>query len=273
MSRGTYYNENDPFTATWLEELIAAGAISSGWVDQRSIADVQPEDLERFDRCHFFAGIGGWDLALRIAGWPAQQPVWTGSPPCQPYSVAGERKGDTDPRNLWPEFRRLIEARRPPVVFGEQSANASRWLAGVRGDLGALDYAMGAIPLEATLVGADHRRERYYFVADTDRVYADRSGPASGNARFIRPAPPKLSRRQDLGGEAFHGGQRVETTIGPIKIGPHMDIVAHGVPGNVALLRGAGNAIVPALGAKFIQGYVKARQGADAGGRRALDEG
>lgn len=260
MTRGRYYNENDPFTATWLEELIADGAIPSGWVDQRSIAEVEPDDLDGFTQCHFFCGIAGWPLALRMAQWPEDQEVWTGSPPCQPYSVAGRRKGDADPRNLWPDFRRLIAARRPPVVFGEQSANAPGWLVTVRDDLGAMDYAVGAMPLQATLVGADHRRERFYFVADADRFNGDRGRSDPGDVRIKRPQTATISGGEGAGGEHFRASQRMETDLGTIAIGHGMDLVAHGFPGSVALLRGAGNAIVPPLAAEFISAYVEARQ-------------
>ncbi len=65
-----YYNENDKFAAKWLENLILCGLIPHGVVDMRSIADVKAEDLQNFTQCHFFAGIGGWPLAFRIAGWP-----------------------------------------------------------------------------------------------------------------------------------------------------------------------------------------------------------
>ena len=76
-----YYNENDPFVAAWLRELIADGLIAKGEVDERSITDVRPGDLAGYDQCHFFAGIGGWSLALRLAGWPDDRPVGTGSCP------------------------------------------------------------------------------------------------------------------------------------------------------------------------------------------------
>ena len=66
-----YYNENDSNAAAWLRELIADGLISDGDVDERTIEDVRPDDLMGFTRCHFFAGIGGWDYALRLAGWPS----------------------------------------------------------------------------------------------------------------------------------------------------------------------------------------------------------
>ena len=163
-----YYNEIDPYAAAWLRNLIAAGHIADGVVDERSIADVSPADLAGFAQCHFFAGIGGWPYALRLAGWPDDQPVWTGSCPCQPFSVAGKQRGFDDERHLWPEFRRLIAERRPPVVFGEQVAAAAAWLAGVRGDLEALGYAVGCQTIEAASVGAPHKRDRAWFVADAD---------------------------------------------------------------------------------------------------------
>ena len=53
-----YYNEIDPFAAQWLRELINAGAIASGEVDERSIEDVTADDLAGFCQHHFFAGIG-----------------------------------------------------------------------------------------------------------------------------------------------------------------------------------------------------------------------
>ena len=132
-----YYNENDPYAAQWLRNLMAAGHIPEGCVDTRSIVDVQPEDLAVFTQCHFFAGIGGWPLALRLAGWPVDKPVWTGSCPCQPFSVAGKRKGNSDERHLWPEFLRLIATCNPATVFGEQvaSKDGREWLSGVRNDL------------------------------------------------------------------------------------------------------------------------------------------
>ncbi len=58
-----YYNENDPFMAAWLKELMLEGMISKGDVDERSITEVTPKDLEGYVRCHFFAGIGVWDYA------------------------------------------------------------------------------------------------------------------------------------------------------------------------------------------------------------------
>lgn len=132
-----YYNEFDPRTAAWLRELIAQGHIPDGDVDERSITEVTAGDLRGYTQCHFFAGIGGWSYALRLAGWPSDRPVWTGSCPCQPFSVAGRGKGFEDERHLWPEFRRLIAACKPATVFGEQVASKAgrEWLSGVFLDL------------------------------------------------------------------------------------------------------------------------------------------
>ena len=68
MRATAYYNEIDPFAAQWLRNLIAAGHIAPGEVDERSIEDVTPDDLRGFTQCHFFAGIGVWSHSLRRVG-------------------------------------------------------------------------------------------------------------------------------------------------------------------------------------------------------------
>ena len=164
-----YYNEYDPKTAAWLRELIKVGAIPDGHVDERSIAEVSPDDLRGFTQCHFFAGIGGWSLALQLAGWSSERPVWTGSCPCQPFSAAGKGLGAADERHLWPVFFELIRQCRPEHVFGEQVASAigHGWLDGVSADLEAEGYACGATVLGAHSVGAPHIRQRLYWVASS----------------------------------------------------------------------------------------------------------
>ena len=89
-----YYNEIDRYCCDWLSNLIDAGHITPGKIDDRSIEEVSARDVAEYERIHFFAGIGGWELALRISGWQGR--VWTGSCPCQPLSSAGQRKGHVD---------------------------------------------------------------------------------------------------------------------------------------------------------------------------------
>ncbi|HEM6735081.1 TPA: DNA cytosine methyltransferase [Citrobacter amalonaticus] len=169
MTPAGYYNEIDPFAAQWLRNLIAGGHIAPGEVDERSIEDVTPDDLRGFTQCHFFAGIGVWSHSLRLAGWPDDRPVWTGSCPCQPFSAAGKGDGVADERHLWPHFFHLISERRPQHVFGEQvaSGNANAWFDLVQADLEGMGYAFVLVPFTSAGIGAPHIRERAYWVAES----------------------------------------------------------------------------------------------------------
>jgi DNA (cytosine-5)-methyltransferase 1 len=163
-----YYNEIDPFAAEWLRQLIKKGLIADGIVDERSIVDVESEDLGEFTQCHFFAGIGGWSRALRLASWPDSRPVWTGSPPCQPFSNAGKQLGVFDERHLTPAWLDLIRARKPIVIFGEQVAAAVKkdfWLDDLQDALEREGYATGEIILPACGIGAPHLRQRLWIIA------------------------------------------------------------------------------------------------------------
>ena len=184
-NKWAYYNDNDPFVCEWARNLIRAGLVPDGEVDERSITEVCADDLKGFLQCHFFCGILGWSLALRLAGWPEDRPVWTGSCPCQPLSSAGQRKGHADERHLWPAFHDLIAERRPATILGEQvaSKDGREWFSGVRADLEALGYACGAADLCAAGVGAPHIRQRLWWVADAD---GGGSGTKRGNDGKVR---------------------------------------------------------------------------------------
>jgi DNA (cytosine-5)-methyltransferase 1 len=163
-----FYNENDPWAAAWLRGLSDAGSITKGTVCDETIEKLSGSDLHGFERVHFFAGIGGWDYALRLAGWPEGREVWTGSCPCQPFSAAGKQRAESDARHLWPDMRRLIGECRPGTLFGEQVASklGREWLARVFDDLEVLGYRVAGADLCAASVGAPHIRQRLYWVAD-----------------------------------------------------------------------------------------------------------
>lgn len=167
-----YYNEFDKKAAAWIRELIADRLIPKGEVDERSITDVRAGDLRGFVQCHFFAGIAGWSLALRLAGWPEDRPIWSGSCPCQPFSCAGKGKGTADERHLWPVFAKLIGECKPPVVVGEQVASkAGRdWLAGVFADLEGMGYQRAGADLCSAGVGAPNIRQRLFWMAQSAGV-------------------------------------------------------------------------------------------------------
>lgn len=239
-----YYNEFDPHAAAWLRELINQKLIPAGDVDTRSIADVIPSDLHGYTQCHFFAGIGGWSLALQISGWPDDRPVWTGSCPCQPFSVAGEGKGTADERHLWPVFFDLIRECRPERVFGEQVANAigKGWLDGISTDLESEDYACGAAVLGAHSVGAPHLRQRLYWGCVAYAEWHEQSR--------------KKSRIRKTG--------RVGRVVEPFPWDEHWEsalrrfrALGDGLPRSVAFTDGARNAIVPQVGAEFVKAFLE----------------
>jgi DNA (cytosine-5)-methyltransferase 1 len=280
-----YYNEHDAPTAAWLRALIAAGLIADGEVDERSIVDVRPADVRGFRQCHFFAGIGGWSYALRLAGWADDRPVWTGSCPCQPFSVAGKGAGTDDPRDLWPTWRGLIAQCQPSTIFGEQvaSSDGMYWLDRVFVDLEAQDYAVGSADLCAAGTSAPHLRQRLYFVADArrerrqqdaagasrdetphgrqpDSYYLVASADESDRARmadthgsngFWRSVPLQvgwnaIEKQIERGGRRYRALWRVK---------PGLSLLAYGVPARMGRLRGYGNAIVPQVAAAFIGAY------------------
>lgn len=192
MPAYAYYNEFDPYAAQWLRNLISAGHIAPGGVDERSIEDVRPSDLAGYTQCHFFAGIGVRSYALRRAGFPDNARVWTGSCPCQPFSAAGKGAGFADERHLWPAFHWLIEQCRPRLVLGEQVASKDglAWLDLVHADMEGSGYAVGALDTCAAGVGAPHIRQRLYWVAHRDGCTGTqgredfRGGIAGGHAHL-----------------------------------------------------------------------------------------
>jgi DNA (cytosine-5)-methyltransferase 1 len=281
-----YYNEFDPYAAQWLRNLIAAGHIAPGDVDERSIIEVQPDDLRHYTQCHFFAGIGGWSHALRLAGWPDDKPVWTGSCPCQPFSQAGKGNGMSDERHLWPSWFHLISQCQPSIIFGEQVDAAIRhgWLDLVSTDLEAIGYAFGATGLPAASVGAPHIRQRLWFVGESDR---DGSFPRCGTPTSAGQRCTTVSTGGNVGvpvGDANNEGlQRWGGTVGnsvgtlgylaarsatrpwdelewiacsdgktrPTQSG--IFPLANGISGRVGRLRAYGNAIVPQVAAEWIK--------------------
>lgn len=249
-----YYNEIDPYAAQWLRNLIAAGHIAPGEVDERSLLDVCPDDLAGFTQCHFFAGIGVWSYALRQGGWPDSRPVWTGSCPCQPFSVAGVGSGFDDERHLWPFWFHLIEQCRPQVVFGEQVASKDglSWLDLVHTDMEATGYAFAAFDLCAAGVGAPHARQRLYFVADADPDSLGLEAHTDESKVCIPPVVREVSgRSSEMGSSAIWLGSR-PTGARPMAVG-------NGSAAELGRLRAYGNAIVPQVAEQMIAAYLECR--------------
>lgn len=257
-----YYNENDKRLASVLQAAMDAGEIMPGFIDTRSIWDVQPHDLIGYHQHHFFAGIGIWSYALRQAGWPDDLPVWTGSCPCQPFSSAGKGKGFDDERHLWPAWQWLIEQLRPGAIFGEQVADAGglAWLDLVQTDLEGTGYAIGALDLCAAGFGAPHQRQRTYFAADTH--------DAKRRAAFARwyfanrPAPRWEESNGDPAARRETNGFWRDCTWTDrsdgrlVGLEPGVAPVAYVDPASMVSLHGCGNAIVAEQAIEFITAYI-----------------
>jgi DNA (cytosine-5)-methyltransferase 1 len=256
-----YYNEIDPFAAEWLRQLIKAGQIAPGVVDERSIVDVKPEDLREFTQCHFFAGIGTWSYALRLAGWPDDRSVWTGSPPCQPFSTAGNQLGKDDERHLAPHWLKLVSESHPTVLFGEQVAAAINhgWFDDLQSHLEAEDYACGMVVLPACGVGAPHIRQRQWIVAE--RLANDSGQGLQG----CIGGGPSVEERQSGGysGECGGVGHWEDADWLYCRDGKWRPVepgtfpLAHGAPARMGRLRGYGNGIVAQVAQEIIESYLQ----------------
>jgi len=174
-----------------------------------------------------FSGIGGFDLAAEWMGWgnkfhcewnefgqkvlnyywPDAEcftditksdftkyanriDILTGGFPCQPYSMAGKRKGKEDERHLWPEMLRAIKEIQPRWVVGENVFGLVNWSGGlvfheVQTDLEAAGYEVWPYVLPAVSVNAPHRRDRIWFVAYS-RHNSKRKAGSCTNDEVIR---------------------------------------------------------------------------------------
>lgn len=243
-----YYNDSEPYVCAWLRNLIAAGHIAAGDVDERSIADVAADDLRGYTQCHFFAGIGGWSLALRLAGWTDDRPVWTGSCPCQPFSAAGAQRGSDDDRHLWPAFFRLIKECRPPIVFGEQIAGPAgyAWLDHVCADLEGIDYAAAAADLPAGAVLLPHKRHRLWWVGADPNGDGWEGWKPAGSHGFSGFRDEEFARLVQ---------SQIQLSVPAGRDGA----LADGIPNRVGRLRALGNAISPQVAAEFIAAVMECR--------------
>lgn len=260
------YNENEPYAAEWLGNLIEAGHIASGEVDDRGIEDLTPEDINGATQFHAFAGIGVWSHALRLAGWSDDAPVWTGSCPCQPFSSAGKRGGFDDERHLWPAWFDLIRECRPATIFGEQVAGPAglAWLDAVLGDLEGIGYACGAADLAAASVGAPHIRQRLFFVAHANKERRYAAEPATRTPRVMarQNFTQDVERNNgqdrrfvpDAASSSWSDLEWLPCTDGKARpTQPGIFPLVDGAPARVGRLRAYGNAIVAPLAAEFIR--------------------
>ena len=247
-----------------------------------------------------FSGIGGIDLGLQRAGmtvkwhseidpfacrvlakhWPnvpnlgdikavkweeiENVDVIAGGYPCQPFSLAGQRQGENDPRHLWPFFRDAIRVLRPRYALLENvRGHLSLGGMSVIADLTDLGYNAEWRIISAASVGANHRRDRLIIVAypyeqgsqrrnkasDSQRQNTDRHpGPCRANLAHSSGGTMEECRLREVFGKTAKFREPNSTTraIGDWwQSEPNVGRVANGVPSRVDRLRGLGNAVVP----------------------------
>jgi DNA (cytosine-5)-methyltransferase 1 len=109
-----------------------------------------------------------WDDVGTFDGrpWRGAVDIVTAGYPCQPFSVAGKRRGADDPRHLWPHVARIIGEVEPPFVFLENVAHHLRLgFPEVAAGLVGMGYKLAAGLFTAAEVGAPHKRERLFILA------------------------------------------------------------------------------------------------------------
>ena len=210
--------------------------------------------------------------------------IITGGYPCQPFSVAGRKKGEEDPRHLWPEMFRLIKELRPSWVIGENvSGHIKLGLDTVLKNLESEGYSARTFSISASSVGANHKRERVWIVANARQH--ERGFQPSGNQESIGPRTFEKTKRSSAADKTSRSSTREETLANAERIGqqrqgkpvrpssstkdsdgqtswsydgsqraegwwniePNVGRVAHGVPKRVDRLKSLGNSVVPQI--------------------------
>ena len=255
-----------------------------------------------------FAGIGGFDLGLERSGMTCQWQVeiedyptkilekhWPevhrerdikecsgsnlepvelicGGFPCQDISVAGTGAGLAGERSvLWHEMHRIISDIKPRwVVVENVAALLSRGLDVVLRDLSQIGYDCEWHVISASAVGAPHRRERVWIIANANGVGRDSRGDNREKRHLQRDKkrnastllPDRKQSKSNVGEvctvlpnanvfgtqiqiEGEQPAKQMLERFGWWETEPGVDRVAHGIPRRVDRLKGLGNAVVP----------------------------
>jgi len=232
-----------------------------------------------------FSGIGGLDLAAEWAGfktvafceqnefcqkvlrkhWPPTRifddvrtldtselpaiELLHGGYPCQPFSTAGNRRGEADERHMWPHMLRIVRELKPHWVVGENvKGHITLGLDTVCNDLEAEGYAVRAVCIPACAIGSVHRRERVFVLA-----HAAGDGRDEGKASGCDVPPDDARRAQKQAEDCQHercGGLRLELDwrgreVGGWGVEPPAIRVDARLPNRVDRNRAVGNSVSP----------------------------
>jgi len=193
--------------------------------------------------------------------WRSKVDIITGGFPCQPHSSAGKLLGEADPRNLWPDVKRIISEVRPRILFLENVSNINTTIApSIVGDLAQMGFDSAWCVVRASDVGAPHRRARWFIMAiakgynsNEPNMRINESFKGSSKLKEITLSDTNGERRNknqldiwgrelDFEGSSSENKQTIETwwSVEP-RVGRMVDGVAYWVD----RLRGCGNGVVP----------------------------
>jgi DNA (cytosine-5)-methyltransferase 1 len=239
--------------------------LAAEWAGMRTVAFVEQNKFCQQVLAKHWPGVPIHDDVRTVGAKDFAEPidVISGGFPCQPFSTAGNRMGNEDDRALWPEFARLIKELRPAWVVGENVAGIiSLALDDVLASLESLGYSARSFVIPACAVGARHRRERVFIVANSGSVglQGKRPGPdlgseiendarrSAGGGASARNVADPIGWEQELSGEIGRMGRAQQISRGghwEIASEPFVCRGTHGIPRRMDRLKSLGNAVVP----------------------------
>lgn len=178
-----------PFTHLGLFEGIGGFSLAAKWMGWKTLAWCEWNEFGQKVLSHHFPEAEGFGDITKsdFTKYANRIDILTGGFPCQPYSVAGKRKGKEDERHLWPEMLRVIGEVQPTYVVGENVSGLVSWNDGlvfheVQAELEAKGYEVQPFILPACAKNAPHRRDRVWFVAYSNSC---RNNRAKGSKESI----------------------------------------------------------------------------------------
>lgn len=229
------FSEVDPYCCKLLKQ---------HWPDVHNYGDIKTAN---------FTNIRGVDLL-------------TGGFPCQPFSIAGKKRGKEDDRHLWPSMLSVIKQVKPTYILGENVTGIiGMELDNVLIDLEAIGYTTWPIIVPACAVDARHQRKRVWILAYSESF--GRNGWSEINGWNEERALHQSQRSSEMvsktNGERLEGQRKISSrtrtkqhdTSNSCRWEPEPSIcrVAHGIPNRSHRLKGLGNAIVPQVAYQILK--------------------
>jgi len=229
---------------------IGGFALAAGWAGFRTVGFCEIEPYCQAVLKKHWPQVPIHNDIRELRGGGQRIDLLTGGFPCQPFSVAGKRRGKDDDRHLWPQMLRIIEESKPSWIIGENVAGIIPMeLDKVCADLEAVGYEVQPLVIPACAIDASHKRDRVWIIANNN------------NQRFKRKLKKKIQRKQGVPRETmrsfknFRGGWPISS--------PRICRAFDGIPNRTHRLKGLGNAIVPQVAYQIIKGIKEVMEQAD----------